>query len=173
MRRTAIYGLVLCLFWLGAALAVSACGGGDDDATTNDDDTSADDDAATDDDAADDDATVADDDDSGGPMTIGEIESQIFAVNCAPCHITDSRGGLSLSAGNAYDNLVSVESTEAPGVFRVKPGDADNSYLVAKLEGRQTELGGSGGQMPLGRTPLDQQTIDAIRAWIDAGAAEN
>jgi hypothetical protein len=54
-----------------------------------------------------------------------------------------------------------------PTVLRVAPGDADASYLVQKLEGTAAV----GGQMPVGSPPLDQATIDIVRAWIDSGAA--
>jgi methionine-rich copper-binding protein CopC len=40
--------------------------------------------------------------------------------------------------------------------------------MVRKIEGAP---GISGGQMPLGETPLPQGTIDAIRQWISNGAA--
>jgi hypothetical protein len=49
----------------------------------------------------------------------------------------------------------------------VKPGDPDDSYMVHKIEGLS---GITGGQMPLGETPLPQATIDAIRQWITNGA---
>ncbi|MET0534004.1 MAG: Ig-like domain-containing protein, partial [Steroidobacter sp.] len=54
-------------------------------------------------------------------------------------------------------------------LLRVKPGDADNSYLVQKIDGRAT----IGGRMPLGRNPLPQASIDLVRSWIAAGATMN
>ena len=61
-----------------------------------------------------------------------------------------------------------MPSIEVPANLRVNPGDADASYIVHKLEGTATV----GEQMPLDGDPLDPATIAAIRAWIDAGAAQ-
>ena len=35
----------------------------------------------------------------------------------------------------SFDELVDVPSTQQPGLDRVEPGDAENSYLVKKLRG--------------------------------------
>jgi hypothetical protein len=63
-----------------------------------------------------------------------------------------------------------VEAGEAD-LFRVDPGDPEGSYWLAKLEGRQVEVGGVGAQMPLGKTPLDEVELTTIREWISGGAA--
>ena len=100
----------------------------------------------------------------------------IFTSNCAlsGCHAgTSPQQGQNLSDGLAYQNIVNVESHERPGMMRVLPSQPDSSYLVHKIQGDQASVGGSGGQMPLGGTPLGQQTIDLIRAWIAAGAKKN
>jgi hypothetical protein len=65
-----------------------------------------------------------------------------------------------------------VASNES-ALLRVKAGDPDSSYLVHKIQGTQGTVGGSGGQMPLGRSPLSQDNIDIIRDWIAAGALNN
>ncbi len=52
---------------------------------------------------------------------------------------------------------------------RVIAGDAQNSYLVKKLEGRQTV----GARMPLNGAPLDNIDLTNIRNWIDQGAQNN
>ena len=75
------------------------------------------------------------------------------------------------SAANSFANLVSTSSLQEPLLDRVTPGDADNSYLIHKLEG--VDAGGqpiTTNQMPPG-SALSQATIDVIRQWIDAGAA--
>lgn len=54
------------------------------------------------------------------------------------------------------------------GWMRVMPGDPDRSFLLSKLTDR---LGsGEGLSMPYNAAPLDNTTIDVIRAWIAAGA---
>ncbi|MGH8530832.1 MAG: c-type cytochrome domain-containing protein [Nevskiales bacterium] len=100
--------------------------------------------------------------------TIESIQAQVFTPICTECH-----AGASASADMRLDDaetshamLVMVRSNEVPALFRVQPGDPDNSYLVHKIEGRQAV----GGRMPLGRPPLSAAMIANIRQWISAGA---
>jgi hypothetical protein len=51
-------------------------------------------------------------------------------------------------------------------VWRVKPGDPDNSYIVQKVEGTAAV----GGRMPLNREPLTAEQIGLLRQWISEGA---
>ena len=97
----------------------------------------------------------------------------ILSSNCAfsGCHAgTSPAQGQNLSDGVAYANIVCVAANERPGMMRVRSFEPDSSYLVHKIQGTQGDVGGSGGQMPLGRTPLSQQQISLIRAWITQGA---
>ena len=80
---------------------------------------------------------------------------------------------MNLSAGQAYQNIVGVPSVELPAFDRIEPGQPDQSYLVHKIQGTQASVGGSGQRMPLGGSPLSQDDIDAIRAWVNAGAPNN
>jgi hypothetical protein len=86
----------------------------------------------------------------------------------AACHGAANSENLDLRAGASYNNLVNVRATQV-GVDRVIPGNADVSYLVIKLEGRQTV----GSRMPLGGTPLDQIDLTNIKNWINQGARNN
>jgi hypothetical protein len=107
---------------------------------------------------------------AGGPISaeFQSIQDNVFTPICSKCHIGASAPeGLQLDAGHSYNLLVGVPSSEQPNLLRVKPGDPDDSYVVHKIEGQP---GISGGQMPLGETPLPQATIDAIRQWITDGA---
>ena len=74
-----------------------------------------------------------------------------------------------MSEAGSYDALVGVESAAAPGEILVVPGDADSSYLVAKLEGAD---GIVEDQMPPGSS-LSADVIAGIRTWIDDGAQNN
>jgi len=85
------------------------------------------------------------------------------------CHGEATQNNLDLRSNAAFANLVNVAAFGAPGETRVIPGDAENSYVVKKLEGRQT----AGARMPLGGTPLDNIDLTNIRNWIDQGAANN
>lgn len=99
----------------------------------------------------------------------------ILTASCAlsGCHAGASPAqGMNLSSGQTHSNTVNVQSNES-ALLRIKPLLPDSSYLVHKIEGTQSSVGGSGSQMPLGGAPLSQQQIDTIRAWITKGAANN
>ncbi|NIO49716.1 MAG: hypothetical protein GTN73_09830 [Candidatus Aminicenantes bacterium] len=98
----------------------------------------------------------------------------IFTSNCAlsGCHNSTAQEGLILLQGQAYANIVNVDSTQdtqQPVRKRVLPGDSANSYLVIKIEGNQTV----GTRMPQGRSPLNSVQIQNIKNWIDRGAKNN
>ncbi len=79
---------------------------------------------------------------------------------------------MDLTAGVTFANIVSVTAGEAT-LARIEPGDPTASYLIHKLLGTQNTVGGFGGQMPLGGTPLTKGVIDIIRAWTQGGANNN
>ena len=85
------------------------------------------------------------------------------------CHGAARSAGMDLRKGAARSNLVGVTSTGDPTQTRVIPGDAQNSYIVMKLEGRQT----AGSRMPLGGAPLDNIDLTNIKNWINKGAKAN
>jgi hypothetical protein len=95
----------------------------------------------------------------------------IFTANCAlsGCHAAPGQHGLILSAGQSYSLLVNVNSVEVPTLMRVRPSLPDSSYLVIKIEGRQSV----GVQMPATGTPLSSTNIQLIRNWITKGAQNN
>ncbi len=106
-------------------------------------------------------------------VTLSGDVQPIFTSTCAlsGCHGgTNPQLGMNLSAGQTFANVVNVQAIELSTMNRVTPGQPDNSYLVHKVQGTHLDVGGSGFQMPLGRSPLTQMQIDLIRAWIDAGA---
>lgn len=105
--------------------------------------------------------------------TFSSIQENIFNKNCAVsgCHLgSNAPFELDLSEGKSYNNLVGIPSGEVPALFRVKPFDAENSYLVMKIEGAP---GIQGERMPRGRDPLPAEDINAIREWIALGAKNN
>jgi hypothetical protein len=95
------------------------------------------------------------------------LEQEIFVPSCgfSSCHGTGT-GDLIIATGETYDALVGVPSSAEPDQVLVVPGDAEASYLVAKLEGR-AEVGDA---MPPGGEGLDEESLDRIWAWIEAGA---
>jgi hypothetical protein len=106
--------------------------------------------------------------------TLTELQASVFGPICSGCHSgvgTSLPGVMNLSnAAASFSALVGVASIEQTALDRVSPGNAENSYLVHKIEGAPSI---TGGRMPLGGTPLDQETIDRVRSWIDAGALNN
>lgn len=106
--------------------------------------------------------------DGGGQTSaFQQIQDTIFTPICTACHAGASAPlGLRLDAGNSYALLVGVASAEVPSLQRVMAGDAENSYIVHKIEGRAAV----GGRMPLGGPQLSQANIDLIKQWIAAGA---
>jgi hypothetical protein len=103
------------------------------------------------------------------PSFAADIQS-IFTNNCisSGCHNAGAAGGMELLQGQSYANLVNVVSSQEPGKTRVIPSDSTNSYVVIKLEGRQT----NGSRMPLGGV-LNSNSIQNIKNWIDMGAKNN
>ncbi len=85
------------------------------------------------------------------------------------CHGTAVAQGLDLRPDAAYAALVNVRATQSSSRFLVEPGNAENSWLVIKIENRQTV----GRSMPLGGPLLDSIDVGNIRNWIDNGAQNN
>jgi hypothetical protein len=112
---------------------------------------------------------------AGIQPTLESIQNNVFTPICSACHSGPTSGmesdlpsGMDLSDVTAsFNSLVNVASLEVPALFRVDPGDPDNSYLIHKLEGTQAV----GAQMPDGGPFLPQDTIDVIRDWIQQGAS--
>ena len=94
---------------------------------------------------------------------------------CTNCH-TDvggrtPSGGLNLRHDLAYASLVSVASRGKAGGVRVIPDDADNSYVVQKLEGAP---GIVGERMPRTGGPyLTEGQLTIIKRWIATGATND
>jgi hypothetical protein len=96
------------------------------------------------------------------------IQEKVFNITCAVSGCHNGSTFPTLTAGNAYNNIVSV--TGSSGQNLIEPGDADNSYLFLKITGAP---GIFGVRMPNGREPLQQSVIDSIRVWINNGAMNN
>jgi hypothetical protein len=111
--------------------------------------------------------------------TVGVIADPSFSNDIQPifnqngcanggCHGVAMAANLDLQPGASHANLVNVTATREP-LLRVIPGNADGSYLVVKLEGRQSV----GSQMPLGGQPLSETDLTNIKNWINRGAQNN
>ncbi len=95
-----------------------------------------------------------------------DFASQIEPIfsNCAGCHGAGGSAGLDLRPGEAYVNLVGIESTTNPPQVRVQPFDPDDSLLLYAVNCSTT--GGPSFQMP-GTDPAERALI---RDWIAQGA---
>jgi len=114
---------------------------------------------------------------AGGGRTIqadpsfSSVVQEIFerrGCTQAGCHNNATVSGLTLARGASYAALVNVRAANEP-IVRVIPGNADGSYLVIKLEGRQAV----GARMPLAGAPLDEIDLTNIKNWINQGAKNN
>lgn len=104
------------------------------------------------------------------PSFANDIQEIFNRRGCtaSSCHGSAQSAGLSLQSGSSYANLVGVDATSENKV-RVIPGNAVESYLVIKLEGRQLV----GARMPFGGTALDNIDLTNIKNWINQNAANN
>ena len=100
------------------------------------------------------------------PPTFTEIQQEVFSRGCDGCHDNSPAGGLSLTPGNSYANLVGQFSSRKEDAILVIPFDPDNSYLVQKMEGAE---GIVGSRMTYGGPTFAQR----VREWIAAGALNN
>lgn len=113
--------------------------------------------------------------------TFDRIQRQIFSKSCAltPCHTSNysfQAAFLVLEAGSAHNALVDVTpfnaAASAAGWKRVNgSGDLATSLLFHKLN-RTTLPDDFGDPMPRGKRRLDQDLIDIVELWIEAGAPE-
>lgn len=124
------------------------------------------------------------------PSAFGDIQSDIFNLQCTSCHVGGAPpGNLNLQAGTAYGQLVGVASCGRPAMQRVQAGSANDSFLFRKLAGSHGGLGGCdvtacnpfagetgcGFQMPwtgavVSTNPLSAPELQQIEDWIDVGA---
>lgn len=108
---------------------------------------------------------------AGLEPTLASIQANVLSVNCAVpgCHGgAAAQQGLRMDPGFSYGNLIGVPSPRDPNLIRVIPDEPDSSFIIQKLEGKQT----LGDQMPQGGPYLPQSTIDVIRQWIAIGAPQ-
>ena len=114
---------------------------------------------------------------SSSPISFATEVQTIFNTStpaCTSCH--PSAAGLDLTAGSSYASIVDQNASEVPAMKRVRPFMPDSSYLVHKIQGTQSTVGGTGARMPLGCSGsgcLSNATINIIRNWILQGALQN
>lgn len=107
--------------------------------------------------------------------TFARIQAEVFNPSCSAdsCHShVGQAGGLILEDGYSWDQLMNRPPANPAaahhGWMRVMPGDPDRSFLLAKITNNLAA--GEGSPMPYNTAPLDQATIEVLRAWIAANA---
>ncbi len=75
--------------------------------------------------------------------------------------------GMRLDAASLYRSTVNVRARTDGRFLRVSPGAPDQSLLYLKLLSPH-QGGYRGPRMPLGMTPLDDEEIAVVRAWIES-----
>lgn len=96
----------------------------------------------------------------------------VFERRCAVggCHsVATHQAGLVLTGDSAYQKLVNRPSRTRGGEVLVRPGNADDSWLVIAIrEDGARRLGLP--RMPLGSGALTPNQIQTIVNWINRGA---
>ncbi len=102
---------------------------------------------------------------SSGNVAFDNVQG-IFDRNCVRCHQGNpAPAGLALLAGQSYNNLVNVPSTEYPQWLRVDPGKRAVSWLYEKITNANPAVGSK-------MENLTPDETDLIGTWIDQGAAQ-
>lgn len=109
--------------------------------------------------------------------TYHDIQAYVFDQSCASsaCHAAPATAAnLDLTYGVSYANLVGEEprnpAAATAGMKLVDPGNPENSFLFAKLVGPTDPE--HGARMPIASNGIHAGKIEAVRAWIDAGAPQ-
>ncbi len=100
----------------------------------------------------------------------GDSSGRPACIQCHNAAQASVNGGLNLTEGVWYGNLVGRPAAFKPGAIRVIAGDPSNSYLIRKLEGGPDI---NGVRMPLNGPYLTPGQIAVIRQWIQDGALNN
>jgi hypothetical protein len=123
------------------------------------------------------------------PSTFDAIQHRIFdnpvygPCNNTICHSTAfevASGGLNLTEGLAYPDLVNVNAVADPTFRRVHPGDHELSYLWRKVANRTFAGNCSPDDCSINLTPmpfagaaLTVEHVEALRLWIRGGAPQD
>jgi hypothetical protein len=104
------------------------------------------------------------------PATLAEIEAEVWRPSCvfSACHQGVGAARLSLE-GKTHARLVNVAALDADGRTLVVPQDLAASYLYEKLSSIAPQ---AGTRMPQGAV-LDEEALQMVRSWIEAGARDD
>jgi mono/diheme cytochrome c family protein len=107
-----------------------------------------------------------------GDESAAEVSGADFQAfvddNCAGCHTGGGANG-GLAMDDAVGDTVDVASAGNPAMVLVSPGSLEDSYLWAKLNDTQGDVGGAGDVMPTTGVLAD---LSVVEDWILAGAPD-
>ena len=111
-------------------------------------------------------------DTGGGDMTTGgctpeNIQETLFVPGCgndAACHGSAAAGSLNLTDPDVESRVFGVTSS-CNGIPLATAGDADGSFFFQKVVEVEPTCG---VRMPISVTPLTDDEVACIRAWIEA-----
>jgi hypothetical protein len=106
--------------------------------------------------------------DTGGAFACGDVPTTILQATCGVvgCHYAASPAeGLDLASPGVASRLIDVPGTEDPalGLLLIDSVHAQQSIVLTKL---RTSTVPYGAQMPLGGTPLTDNQVSCVAAWI-------
>lgn len=94
------------------------------------------------------------------------IQKNVFDAYCISCHAGQyASGGLDLSSGNSYNNLVNKLNAAGDQTF-VSPGASEKSYIISRLTADNSQI-----MPPTGA--IESHLIDTLKVWINNGALNN
>lgn len=98
------------------------------------------------------------------------INSNVFqGMNCSRCHSSSTAAAhLDLTKDNAYMSIVNGQSSKNPDFMRIKPDDADSSYLYRVITTGTPEVGYN--HPALFVDDKHAAFVSIIKNWIDNGA---
>lgn len=113
-------------------------------------------------------------------INVGDIDASMFTAinthlfqgnNCSRCHQGASPAAqLDLSKENAYSHIVNVPAHKEPSMMRVKPGNAEESFLYKVMTDPDVSL--SYSHAGLFTDPVPQAFQQIMKNWINAGAKQ-
>jgi len=106
----------------------------------------------------------------GAPVVSLSADVQpIINSQCTNCHTNGgSRGGLSLDAGNTFNNLVN-QPNNCGNLDLIVPDQPSSSHFVRKVQRTNITCGSA---MPPA-SPLTSAQVDTIVDWVCQGAQNN
>lgn len=113
-------------------------------------------------------------------VNVNDIDASMFSAintylfqgnNCSRCHQGSSPAAqLDLSKENAYSHIVNVPAHKNPDMMRVKPGNAEESFIYKVMTDPDVPL--SFSHTGFFTDPVPQAFQQIMKNWINAGAKQ-